>query len=326
MKTTNKSKKLVNYVIFRPDISSYQSVDFSLKEQTAFAEIEGFQFRDISSQDQCRSDEKIIFISTSQSDISQLTSNTLSKMALHIHPNSGYDNIPLHYVKNSLHPIVVGNTIRALPVANYILSCLFDRYCSLPRKNHWDSSRKWNRTILSQLNVQIIGHGHIGRILRETLSPLVKKIYLFDPYKGHHQLIQHDCDALILSLSLNESSYHMIDETVFSGLKHNVTLINAARGGLIDSTSMWNFLKKNPYSHAYLDVFEQEPMDFSKLADLKNVTLSSHIAGVFDGLDEEIIHFEKNIISEFIQMPKNRFLAMRRDLILQNRILQNMLL
>ena len=51
-------------------------------------------------------------------------------------------------------------------------------------------------------------------------------------------------------------------------------------------------------SFYFLDVFEREPFDES-WHHFPQVWKTSHIAGVYSGLDEAIIEFEENILKEF---------------------------
>ena len=74
----------------------------------------------------------------------------------------------------------------------------------------------------------------------------------------------------------------MINESAISKMKKSVTLVNAARGGLIDIDALYHALKEKSVACAALDAFENEPLIDSPLFDLDNVVLTPHIGGLAD--------------------------------------------
>ena len=61
-------------------------------------------------------------------------------------------------------------------------------------------------------------------------------------------------------------------------MKKNCILINTARGGLINEDDLIESLKNNLIKGAALDVFNNEPLNESKLFNLDNIILTPHIA------------------------------------------------
>lgn len=59
-------------------------------------------------------------------------------------------------------------------------------------------------------------------------------------------------------------------------MKKGAWLINTARGGIVDETVLYAYLKKGYLSGAALDVFEEEPYA-GPLKELDNVILTSHV-------------------------------------------------
>jgi D-3-phosphoglycerate dehydrogenase len=59
-------------------------------------------------------------------------------------------------------------------------------------------------------------------------------------------------------------------------MKPTAILVNCARGGIIDELALYEHLKKNEASGAYLDTFEQEPYR-GPLTKLPNAVLTPHI-------------------------------------------------
>ncbi len=243
------------------------------------------------------------------------------KTKLLIHPNSGYDNFSCEFVKNAHFPIIIGNRIRAKAVAEYILSCLFNHLTILQKDKEWNHQRSWNRQLIQEHHIAIIGYGHIGKILKSSLEPLSKNLTIIDPFKDSPKSIPQRFDVIVLASSLNKTSYQIINQSFLKNYCHNhLLIINGARGKLIEQNDLITHLKQNSLSFAYLDVFEKEPSDFKVFEKLENVQLSSHVAGVSCHLDQLILKFEKEVLKDFLTLTKKVFLKRYHDEILQNKI------
>lgn len=297
----------------RTGISSYFAQDFASNEISKLSEIVDYQGV---KEDSSKID---VLITNTHTQFDKLSPEVLENLKLIIHPNSGYDNIPEALVEKLKAPIIIGNTIRAQAVSQYILTSLLSHFNPLEHQSSWDDSRKWDRLLLNELKVVIFGYGHIGRILNTGLRPLVKDLHVCDPYENLTGIDYNNADVVILACSLNKLNHHMINEKFLSNIKPSAVIINSARGELIDTNALKNFLNKNPSSFAYLDVFEKEPADFSEFKEIKNVKLSSHIAGVYQNINAKTIEFEYNTLLDFINLTEFNFKNKYQKMILQNR-------
>lgn len=261
-----------------------------------------------------------MLITNTHTNFDLLSGEQVENLKLIIHPNSGYDNFPIDFVKGMKAPIIIGSTIRAEAVAQYILSALISHYSPIPHHGTWDKDRKWPRKLLSELKVTIVGYGHIGKILHATLSPMVKELNVYDPFENLTQLNNKNSDVVILACGLNSKSRHMVDKNFLNALKDSALIINAARGELIKTSDLVNFLKANDEAFAVLDVFEKEPNDFSDFKGMSNVKLTSHIAGVYKNIDRQTIHFETTVISDFLELTSFDFNNKYQKTILQNKL------
>lgn len=85
------------------------------------------------------------------------------------------------------------------------------------------------------------------------------------------------CDFLIVAAPYTKKTHHLIDESLFSGMKDGTYLINIARGSIIDEKSLIDNLKSGKIKKAALDVFEDEPLEEdSPLWDMKNTIITPH--------------------------------------------------
>ncbi|MEK6684970.1 MAG: NAD(P)-dependent oxidoreductase, partial [Pseudomonadota bacterium] len=86
-------------------------------------------------------------------------------------------------------------------------------------------------------------------------------------------------DIISLHLPYSRESHHLLDAQAFTKMKPGATVINAARGGLIDEAALGEALKTGKLSAAALDVFEQEPYQ-GPLLEFGNIILTSHIGSL----------------------------------------------
>ena len=197
----------------------------------------------------------------------------------------------------------------ALPVAEFTLAAiLFSnkqvlRYRDMYRTRR-DSSR-WED--LSNPNVGnwrkivgIVGVSRIGRRVIELLAPFDIDVVVHDPY-----FTDTDAAALgVKGVSLDElmarsdvvsihapaldSTHHMIDAGRLALMRDGTTLINTARGSLIDQPALERELISGRIS-AVLDVTTPDTLPAnSPLYDLPNVLLTPHIAGALGGERERL--------------------------------------
>ncbi len=308
---------------YRSSISPYQSDDFSIKEKSVIEKISGVKY--------CQKipSDNIILVTNSLTEIEKLGID-FTKIKLHIHPNSGYDNLPFEYVKNANYPIIIGNPIRAQAVSNYILSSLFKHFTAFAPQSTWEPKRAWHHELIWDKKILIIGLGHIGKILFAVLSALSPSVSIYDPFQGYNVLEPEKQDVIILAQSLNPTSLNFINEKFLNRCKKNLLIINAARGKIINLDELIVFLKQNQMAQAFLDVFPQEPADFSRFAGIKNLCTTSHIAGVYDGLDDAILDFVFQVTSDFVQLQAKgdllKFKELYQKTSLQNKIAGNILI
>ncbi|KQP37436.1 D-glycerate dehydrogenase [Pseudorhodoferax sp. Leaf274] len=96
-------------------------------------------------------------------------------------------------------------------------------------------------------------------------------------YVGKQELLQQ-ADHLVLVLPYSPASHHAIGAAELAQMKPTATLINIARGGIVDDAALAAALKDRRIAAAGLDVFEGEPSVHPGLLDVPNVVLTPHIA------------------------------------------------
>lgn len=86
------------------------------------------------------------------------------------------------------------------------------------------------------------------------------------------------CDHLMLVLPYSADTHHAIGADELAQMKPTATLINIARGGIVDDAALAAALRQGQIAAAGLDVFEGEPKVHTDLLALQNVVLTPHIA------------------------------------------------
>jgi len=162
------------------------------------------------------------------------------------------------------------------------------------RAGHWDKWSIVNNPLgmdLHHSTVGIIGMGRIGQgIAKRALGFGMNVIYhnrsrLSDAdekacgakYVSKEELLR-TADHVVLVLPYTPESHHTIGAKEIALMKPTATLINIARGGIVDDLALAQALKEKKIFAAGLDVFEGEPKVNPELLKLSNVVLAPHIA------------------------------------------------
>jgi gluconate 2-dehydrogenase len=85
-------------------------------------------------------------------------------------------------------------------------------------------------------------------------------------------------DHLVLVLPYTADNHHAIGAPELAQMKPTATLINIARGGIVDDAALAHALRSGQIAAAGLDVFEGEPAVHPDLLSVPNVVLTPHIA------------------------------------------------
>lgn len=85
-------------------------------------------------------------------------------------------------------------------------------------------------------------------------------------------------DHVLLVLPYTPEAHHTVGATELSLMKPTATLVNIARGGIVDENALVAALREKRIAAAGLDVFEGEPHINPALLTVPNVVLTPHIA------------------------------------------------
>ena len=91
------------------------------------------------------------------------------------------------------------------------------------------------------------------------------------------EVLLRTADHLVLVLPYSAASHHAIGAAELAQMKPSATLVNIARGGIVDDAALAMALRNKTIAGAGLDVFEGEPRVHPDLLTLANVVLTPHI-------------------------------------------------
>jgi gluconate 2-dehydrogenase len=122
-------------------------------------------------------------------------------------------------------------------------------------------------------------HGFAMRVVYHNRSPLPEDVAaaLGARYVSRETLLR-EADHLVIVVPYSAASHHLVGAAELALMKPTATLVNIARGGVVDDAALAKALGDGTIAAAGLDVFEGEPSVHPDLLALKNVVLTPHIA------------------------------------------------
>jgi lactate dehydrogenase-like 2-hydroxyacid dehydrogenase len=136
------------------------------------------------------------------------------------------------------------------------------------------------------LRIGLLGLGHIGSgVARRaeamgmrprycTRRPVAGCAY---PYHPDARALASDSDVFVIACPGGPRNRGLVDEAVIAALGKDSTLVNIARGDIVDERGLVEALASGKLGSAGLDVFADEPRVPARLRDLPNVVLTPHL-------------------------------------------------
>lgn len=116
--------------------------------------------------------------------------------------------------------------------------------------------------------IGIIGAGRIGTQVIHKLAVFGCRILVYDRNKNEQiekeaeytslETLLKESDCISLHCPLTQDNYHLIDEKAIAMMKNGVCIVNAARGGLVDTKALLDGIDTGKIESAVLDVCENE--------------------------------------------------------------------
>ncbi|MFO1397804.1 MAG: 2-hydroxyacid dehydrogenase [Burkholderiales bacterium] len=203
----------------------------------------------------------------------------------------GYDGVPVDYCRE--RGLKVTNTPDVLTddVADVALGLILMTGRGFVRLNRFAEAREWEQrgpeltTKLGGQRVGIFGLGRIGKAIAQRVRALGMEVSYTGrnrqdvPYRFVPDLVAlaAESDFLVIASPGGAATRHKVDANVLAALGRKGTLINIARGSIVDEAALVAALEAGTIKGAGLDVFADEPRIPAGLFGRPDVVLLPHV-------------------------------------------------
>ena len=165
------------------------------------------------------------------------------------------------------------------------------------RGGKWARS-KYTGAELFEKTLGVVGFGRIGQLVAHRMQAFGMDVVAYDPYlqpakaaQLNVKLVELDellkvSDFITIHLPKTKETANLIGTDALKKVKPTVRIINAARGGVLDESALYEALKNGKVAGAGLDVFSTEPCTDSPLFTLDNVVATPHLGASTDEAQE----------------------------------------
>jgi D-3-phosphoglycerate dehydrogenase / 2-oxoglutarate reductase len=189
----------------------------------------------------------------------------------------GVDNIDIEAATK--HGIIVANAPESNTVAaaEHTLGLMLAVARRIPAADSSLRGGEWKRSALrgvevSEKTIGLVGLGHVGSIVARGALGMGMRVLAYDPYVSEDRMrsmnvgraetadeVFERADFVSLHVPRTPQTIGLVNEDALTKMKPTAYLINAARGGIVDETALYNALKEGAIAGAALDVFAEEP-------------------------------------------------------------------
>lgn len=236
----------------------------------------------------------------------------------------GTEMLDLEAIKKHEIPVYVNHGVNARSVAEHTITLMLCCLKNIPKIDKQVKGGIWKKQLtgvtcheLFGKTAGLVGMGAIGKLVAEYLKVFGAKVFYTDLYRlpeeqekdlsltyieTFEELLPR-IDILSFHCPLTKENQDMLNPSTFAKMKDGALVINTARGKLINEDALYEALINGKIRSAALDVHYEEPIkSISRFADMDNVVLTPHIAGLsyetfqamMAGAVENIVLFEDN--------------------------------
>jgi D-3-phosphoglycerate dehydrogenase len=213
----------------------------------------------------------------------------------------GCDNLPVAALSARGIPVAIVGPVNAVSVAEQAMAMLLSLakrialYDQAVRSGNWLIRDELATSELAGKTLLLLGFGNIGREVAKRALAFDMKVLVHDPFVSSDvvsaaggdavaewRAVLGEVDVLSLHIPLSAETKNLINAEVLATMKPSAILLNAARGGLIDETALYDALSSRMKAGgAGIDTFKVEPLrPDSPLLSLPNVVVSPHSAAL----------------------------------------------
>ena len=206
---------------------------------------------------------------------------------------AGYDGIDVDWCRARGLPVTHAPGVNHEDVADHALGLIISARRRITdgdralRAGQWTPDAKTITPSLNHLRVGVVGLGAIGEAVARRCEALRMRVTWWGPREKDAPWpraaslldLARDNEVLVIACRADETNRGLISREVIEALGPDGLLVNVARGQLLDEDALIAALKAGKLGHAALDVFETEPTDPARWAEVPNTTLTPHTGG-----------------------------------------------
>ncbi|MDS0261113.1 D-2-hydroxyacid dehydrogenase [Haloarcula sp. S1CR25-12] len=229
--------------------------------------------------------------------ISEAQVESADSLSLFICTFAGTGHLPLETLEANGVTVENASGVHGPNIAEQVLGNVLTFVRRLDQGWRQEQRSSWNHYQAGELKgstATVVGQGPIGRTIVDRLNAFdVTTVGVrYTPSKGGpaDEVIGFEDDAihdalartdhLVLACPLTELTAELVDEEALLLLPTHATLVNVARGEIVDTDALVDALRTNKIRGAALDVTAPEPLPAdSPLWELENCHITPHNAG-----------------------------------------------
>lgn len=229
----------------------------------------------------------------------------------------GLDNVDIPAATAANVLVVNAPTSNIVSAAELAVSLLLSVARNVVPANIALKDGQWKRSKFGGVELQgktvgIIGMGKIGLLVAQRLAGFDMNFVAYDPYvtsapTGGPEIKMVSLDELLMQsdfvtihIPKTTETVGLIDAAALAKLKPTAFVINAARGGVLDESALYDALVDGKLAGAGLDVYATEPCIDSPLFGLDNVVATPHLGASTEEAQEKAgIAVAESVVAAF---------------------------
>ncbi len=205
---------------------------------------------------------------------------------------AGVDGMPLDLLAQRGAVVTNGAGINAITIAEYVVMGMLTVAKGYRDVVRAQERREWlmdspGKVELFGSKALLLGYGAIGKLIEERLKAFAVDVTVVRRSPGENTLTPDqwrgqlgDFDWVILAVPATPETDGMIGASELAAMKPAATLINIARGSVVDQDALVAALNEQQIADAFLDVTTPEPLPADHpLWSLDNAHITMHLSG-----------------------------------------------
>lgn len=221
----------------------------------------------------------------------------------------GYDGVDLALARERGIAVTHAGDANAQDVADHAIGLMIahrrwivggDRHL---RAGQWTMEAKTRTRSMGGAKLGIVGMGSIGIAVAERAQAMRMQVSWWGPHEkpalpwpraASLDALARESDILLVAARADESNRGMISADIMDALGPEGLLVNVARGQLVDEAALIAALTSGRLGGAAIDVYDPEPTDPKRWADVPNVVLTPHTGGA---THEAVAHMAQMLLA-----------------------------